>query len=126
MFGTPKRSGIPRIPDTPSPIRQSPVKKEFTFDIIRDEITPIANERLSNFSKFIEEQSKGVERAKRFNFLDPCLQSSNFNFCTPSINDISRMEERDKEISSQLAKIRALTFALETEQSSIRRTLDKA
>ena len=126
MFGTPKRSGIPRIPDISSPIRQSPVKKEFTFDIIRDEIAPIANEKLSNFSKFIEEQSKGVERAKRFDILDPYLQSSNFNFCTPSINDISRMEERDKEISNQLAKIRALTFALETEQSSIRRTLDKA
>ena len=117
MHGSPRRSEIPK------PYLPIKVKHEITFEELQQDISSYVNEKLSSFSEFVRTQSAGAQRAKKFEILDPDTQINRYSTFLPSIDEISRMEERDKEISQQLQKIRALTFALETEQNSIRQQL---
>ena len=119
MVETPRKLEIPR-PPTPKRL-----KHEITFEQLQQEISPYINEKLANFSAFIREHSVGIERAKKLYINEPDMQLGQYSYGNPSIEEITRMEERDKEISNQLERIRALTFALETEQSSIRQQLYK-
>ena len=116
MYGSPRRSEIPK------PIFPMRLKREITFEELQQDISSYINEKLSNFSEFVRTQSKDAERAKKFEILDSETQINRYS-SLPSIEEISRMEERDREISQQLQKIKALKFALETEQNSIRQQL---
>ena len=115
----------PRRLDIPRPKFPMKLKREITFEELQQEISPIVNEKLSAFAEFVREQSKDAVRAKRLDISDPEYEQSYYTILKHTVDDISRMEKRDIEISHQLQRIRALEFALETEQNSIRHQLYK-
>lgn len=111
---------MPPIPRSPL-IRHRPTA-DLTYADIEQSITELGNAKLSKFTEFIQEQSANAERAKRFEIFEPEEVILNNNVIQ-STEEVCQMEERDKAISKQLAKIRALTYALEQEQKCIRLTL---
>lgn len=113
-----------KIPPLPrSPTQRHRPTADLTYADIEQSITEMGNAKLSKFSEIILEQSENVERSKRFEIFEPEEIIINNTNHAQTTEEVCQMEERDKAISKQLAKIRALTYALEQEQKCIRLTL---
>ncbi|EAY05323.1 hypothetical protein TVAG_153570 [Trichomonas vaginalis G3] len=109
----------------PKPIITRHQFSDVSYHSIEETIVPFANEKLNKFSEFILQQSENAEKAHRFEIYEKEEVNSLQSIHESSKEEVSKMEERDKAISIQLAKIRALTYALEQEHKCIRLTLSK-
>ena len=114
-----KRHDIPR----PSPLRHHSCN--LPYEAIEPSLHEMGNTKLNKFMEFIQQQSEGIEKHKRFEIYEREEIVHAQPIYNQSHEEVTQMEERDKAISKQLAKIHALTYALEQEQKCIRLTLRK-
>lgn len=95
-----------------------------------DDLEAEGKRRIADFTNYVNEQLENAEPAKPFIFPEGRYPQGDIDVdfddnYESSSSDYDQMKLRDREISSKLKKIKAMAFILESEQSTLRKRIQK-